>query len=79
VRESGVSGKEVLWHGWDDIRSVKRKGNESAGRNDGTTILAWDRNGERQVDDMYVVNFRGTGLFGEGRGRMDGEKMCRIP
>jgi hypothetical protein len=28
---------------------------------------------------MYVVNFAGIGLFGQGRGRMAGEWMYRVP
>ena len=40
LRERGLFGREVLEFDWDDIRNVKRKGNEFLGRNDGTTKLA---------------------------------------
>lgn len=41
LHERGVLEKEVLGFGWDDIRNVKRKGNEFLGRNDDTTKLVW--------------------------------------
>jgi hypothetical protein len=49
LRERGVLEREVLGFGWDDIRNVKRKGNEFLGRNDGTTKLAWTEMGKDKL------------------------------
>ena len=49
LREWGVFGREVVECGWDDIRNVKRKGNEFLGKSDGTTKSAWTETGKDKL------------------------------